>query len=217
MHEAANIDVPTKPLWRGVIHQVFFFVALAAGVALVAAAPGRARWAAAVYAASLVALLGVSALYHRRNWRPRPRVWMRRLDHSAIFVLIAGTYTPLCAATADRVALALWLVWGCAALGALKSMLWPYAPKWLVASLCVAMGWGGVVLTPALAARTGASGVSLMAAGGLLYSVGALVYALRRPNPFPGVFGYHEVFHALVVAAAACHFVLVALLLATLR
>jgi hemolysin III len=215
VHSSADLLLPDKPRLRGVLHEIFFFVAVAAGVSLVLAAPaGRATWAAIVYAASLTALLGVSALYHRRSWRPRARVWMRRLDHSAIFVLIAGTYTPFCAAQPEGRALLLALVWGCAGLGVVKAMVWPFAPKWLSAALCLLMGWGGVALTPTVAARGGASGLALLLTGGLLYSAGAVIYALKRPNPVPGVFGYHEVFHALVVAAAFCHFVVVAIVVA---
>jgi hemolysin III len=217
MPSAAYLLAPDKPRLRGVLHEIFFFVAVAAGVSLVLAAPaGRATWAAGVYAASLAALLGVSALYHRRDWRPRPRAWMRRLDHSAIFALIAGTYTPFCAAQPEGRAFLLALVWGCAGLGVMKAMLWPFAPKWLSAGLCLLMGWGGVALTPTVAARGGAFGLALLLIGGLLYSVGAVIYALRRPNPVPGVFGYHEVFHALVVAAAICHFAVVAMVVAGL-
>jgi hemolysin III len=199
--------LPDKPRLRGVIHQWSFFVALAGGLVLVATAPTtRATWGALIYALSLATLLGVSATYHRVSWQPGPRLWMRRLDHSAIFVLIAGTYTPLCLALPDGGALALAMIWGLAALGTLKSVLWPLAPKALVAALCVAMGWGGVLLVPTIQARSGAWGLAAVLAGGVLYSVGAVIYAAKRPNPVPGVFGYHEVFHALVVAAAALHF-----------
>ena len=213
MHTTAELQRidRAKPRLRGVLHQIFFFVALAAALPLVQLAPaGAAPRAAAIYAASLCALLGVSALYHRRTWRSRSRVWMRRLDHAAIFVLIAGTYTPCCLALQGDRRLALWLVWAAAAAGALKAMLWPFSPKWVSAALCLLMGWGGVLIAPAVFRAAGAPGFALMAAGGLLYTVGALIYAAKRPNPIPGWFGYHEVFHALVVAAAVCHFALVA-------
>jgi len=198
---------PEKPLLRGVSHQIFFFVALIAGVLLVRwAPPGPATFAAIVYATSLALLLGVSATYHRVSWEPGPRLWMRRLDHSAIFVLIAGTYTPLCMAMPEGRELALALFWIAAALGTLKSMLWPRSPKWVIAALCVAMGWGGVTLMPIIEARAGFAGLAMVIAGGVLYSAGAVIYAMKRPNPFPRVFGYHEVFHALVVVAAGLHF-----------
>jgi hemolysin III len=197
-----------KPLLRGVSHQIAFFFALAAAGVLVSVARGpRATWAAAVYGASLVALLGTSALYHRVQWRPRPREWMRRLDHSAIFVLIAGTFTPLCLLLPGRrAAIALALSWGGAALGVAQSLFWVKAPKPIVAGLCVVLGWSVFPLLGSIRATSGTLGLELLLAGGVLYSMGALAYALRRPNPVPGVFGYHEVFHALVVLASVCHF-----------
>jgi hemolysin III len=196
-----------RPQLRGVSHQIFFFVAVIAGLLLVRSAPtARATWGAAIYAGSLALLLGVSATYHRVWWQPGPRAWMRRLDHASIFVLIAGTYTPLCLTLAERSGVALTLIWSVAALGALKSVLWPSAPRALVAALYVAMGWGGLYLTPTLLEHTGVAGLAMILVGGLFYSVGAVFYALKRPNPFPGVFGYHEIFHALVVLASMLHF-----------
>jgi hemolysin III len=197
-----------KPLLRGVSHQIAFFFALAAAGVLLSIARGpRATWGAATYGASLVALLGTSALYHRVQWRPRPREWMRRLDHSAIFVLIAGTFTPFCLLLpGSRAATALALTWGGAALGLAQSLFWVHAPKPIVALLCVVLGWSAIPLMGTIRAATGALGLGLLLAGGALYSLGALAYALRRPNPVPGVFGYHEVFHALVVLASVCHF-----------
>lgn len=211
MRAAATPELlSTKPRLRGVIHQWSALVAVVAGAILVAATPaGPARWATLVYALSLVGLLGVSATYHRVSWRAGPRRWMRRLDHSAIFVLIAGTFTPLSLASREHQTLALALIWGAALLGTIKSMLWPGAPKALTALLYIAMGWSGVLLAPAIAAAAGGIGLLLLVAGGVLYSVGALAYVLKRPNPVPGVFGYHEVFHALVVLAAALHFALI--------
>jgi hemolysin III len=210
MHAASQIAVPDKPLLRGVIHQVFFYVSVVAGVLLVqGASPGRSTLAAVVYATSLATLLGVSALYHRRRWAPRLRAWMRRLDHACIFLLIAGTLTPISLVLTQGRGLLLLLFWIAATAGVLKAMLWPYAPKWLNAGLCVAMGWAGVGIAPAVSAVAGSWALSGLFAGGVLYSVGAVIYALKRPNPAPGVFGYHEVFHALVVAAAACHYFVV--------
>lgn len=209
--EAAPEVLSTKPRLRGVIHQWSALGALIAGAFLVRATPaGPSRWAVLVYALSLLTLFSVSATYHRVSWRAGPRRWMRRLDHSAIFVLIAGTFTPLSLASVDQGQLALGLIWGAAAVGMIKSLLWPHAPKAFSALLYIAMGWSGVLLAPAIWAATGAVGLGLLVAGGVLYSIGALAYVLRRPNPVPGVFGYHEVFHALVVLAAALHFALVA-------
>jgi hemolysin III len=204
-----SIAIPDKPLLRGVLHQVFFFVALIAGGVLVAAAPGtQVKIACAVYDLSLSALLGVSALYHRPNWSPTARQRMRRLDHSAIFVLIAGTWTPLALTLPSHSArMMLTVAWTGAALGVGRALFWIHAPKWLVAVTAVAMGWVAVLYLPGIGAAAGTSVVAWVVLGGLFYSSGALIYALKRPNPWPKVFGYHEIFHALVVAAAAAHFV----------
>jgi len=202
----------TKPLLRGVSHEIAAGVSLAGLVALVLLAPGpRARVGALVYGASLVALFSVSALYHRPNWSPRARLWMRRLDHSAIFLLIAGTFTPLCLLLGDARAHAmLAVVWAGAGLGVLRALLWPKAPRALATALYLLLGWAAVPLVPAMYRQLGAGSLALLAAGGLLYSVGAVIYATRRPDPFPKVFGYHEIFHALVVAAAGLHFAVAA-------
>jgi hemolysin III len=202
-----------KPRLRGVIHQYAFFVALVLGAALVALAPdGRARVAAAIYAASVAGLLGTSALYHRRDWTVRARMWMRRLDHSMIFVLIAGTYTPFALlvlhGTLARAILI--VVWAGAVGGTILNLFWVRAPKAVTASVYIALGWVAVAAMPEMTREIGVLGVGLIALGGVLYTAGAVIYALRRPNPVPGVFGYHEVFHALVVAAAAAHFAAVA-------
>jgi hemolysin III len=205
---------PVKPRLRGVFHQWAFFVALVAGVVLVIAAPnGRATFAATVYAASVAAMFGASALYHRIDWRSlRARRWMRRLDHSMIFVLIAGTYTPfaLLVLNGGLARAVLIAVWGGALLGIALKMFWPDTPKWLTAAVYVTLGWVAVIAFPELAAKLGVTGMGLVAGGGVLYTVGAVVYALRRPDPAPAVFGYHEIFHVLVIAAAALQYVAVA-------
>jgi hemolysin III len=205
---ATTSPPPTKPLLRGVSHEIAAGVALAAWIALAVLAPGaRGRAAANVYGASLFTLFAVSALYHRPTWPPRARAFMRRLDHSAIFVLIAGTYTPFCLLLGGaRGAGLLAFVWTGAALGVLQSILWVHAPRAVVAALTVALGWVVVPVLPALRGLLGAPGVALLAGGGVLYTLGAVIYASRRPDPFPRVFGYHEVFHALVIVAAALHF-----------
>ncbi len=202
----------TKPLLRGVSHEIAAFAALAAWIALAAAAASpRGRAAANVYGGSLFALFLVSALYHRRNWPPRARAWMRRLDHSAIFLLVAGTYTPLCLLLPPSSGLPLLaLVWGGAALGIVQSVLWIHAPKPLVAAIYVALGWAVLPVLPTLRAVLGTPALALLGAGGAAYTLGAVIYAARRPDPFPRVFGYHEVFHALVIGAAACHLAVVA-------
>jgi hemolysin III len=204
-----------KPRLRGVSLQYAFFVSLACGVGLIlAASNGRARIAAAIYAAAVSALLGTSALYHRVTWRPGARRWMRRLDHSMIFVLIAGTYTPV-ALLALHGALAraiLIAVWAGAAAGVAFKLVWIDAPKWLFAAVYVALGWVSVAVFGELPAAIGWLGLAGLALGGLLYTLGAVVYATERPNPFPKVFGYHEVFHALVIAAAGLHYAVIAFL-----
>jgi hemolysin III len=204
----AEVPDVLKPRFRGVLHQYSFFVAIVLGAALVVAADGaRERVAAFVYAFGLAGLLGTSALYHRITWPPRARLWMRRLDHSMIFVLIASTVTPialLALANPLRTVL-LAVVWGGALAGVLMCLLWPTAPKWVSAVVYCAVGWSGVMAMPELAGYA-VGALVLLAIGGLLYTAGAVVYALGRPDPAPRVFGYHEVFHALVVAAAALHF-----------
>lgn len=206
--------LPVKPRLRGVSHQWAFFVALVAGTVLVVAAPaGRATFAAGVYAASVAAMFGASALYHRINWRSvSARRWMRRLDHSMIYVLIAGTYTPFALLVLDGgLARAILItVWSGAAIGIALKMLWPDTPKWLTAAVYVALGWVAIAAFPQLAGELGVLGMSLIAGGGVLYTAGAVVYALRRPDPAPAVFGYHEIFHVLVIAAAVLQYVAVA-------
>jgi hemolysin III len=203
-----------KPRLRGVSHQYAFFAAMAAGAALVVLARGaQARVAVAVYALSLCAMFGASALYHRIDWSPRPRAWLRRLDHSMIYVLVAGTYTPF-ALLVLAPALGwtiLGVAWAGALAGVVLSLVWIDKPRWLSAVLYVALGWVAVVVLPQLWARAGVMAAALLATGGVLYTLGAVVYARRRPDPAPRVFGYHEVFHVLVIAAAAAQFAAVAL------
>ena len=205
--------VAAKPRLRGVSHQYAFFVSLGCGVALIlAASEGRARLAASIYAAAVSALLGTSALYHRITWRPNARRWMRRLDHSMIFVLIAGTYTPvaLLALKGSLASAILIVLWAGALAGVVFKLLWIDAPKWLLAAIYVALGLVSAAVFGELPAAIGWLGVAGLASGGLLYVVGAIVYASGRPNPWPKVFGYHEVFHALVLAAAALQYAVIA-------
>jgi len=205
--------LPLKPRMRGVLHEYSFFVSLPLGVALIlAASDGRSRIAAAIYACAVSGLLGTSALYHRHNWGPKARRWMRRLDHSMIFVLIAGTYTPvaLLALKGSLSSTILIVVWAGALGGVVFKLLWIDAPKWLLALVYVAFGFVSLVIVGKLPAAIGWLGVAGLAAGGLLYTLGAVVYASQRPNPSPRVFGYHEVFHVLVVVAAALHYAVIA-------
>jgi hemolysin III len=202
-----------RPRLRGVIHQWSFLVALAAGAVLVVLAPaGRATAACAVYAAALAGLLGTSALYHRVNWRPRARAWLRRLDHSMIFVLIAGTYTPFALLVLEGSLRVVVLagVWGGALAGIVFTLVWIGSPRWLTTATYMALGWFSLIAVPQIVDRAGVGALALLAAGGVAYTAGAVVYARRRPDPRPATFGYHEIFHVLVVVAAAAHFVAVA-------
>jgi hemolysin III len=207
-------EARVKPRLRGVFHQYAFFVSLASGTLLVLlTTTAKASLAAAIYAASVSALFGVSALYHRVTWTTPARRRMRRLDHSMIFLLIAGTYTPVGLLVLDGplATVVLAVVWGGALAGIALEIAWTGAPRWLGGTVYLALGWVAVVAMPQLFARLGMAGGLLIVAGGLLYSAGAAVYALRRPDPAPAVFGYHEVFHLLVIAAVAAHFLAISL------
>jgi hemolysin III len=198
---------------RGVLHQYAFFVSVVLGAVLVIVAQnGHARVAVSIYAFAVSGLLGTSALYHRVTWSTRARAWMRRLDHSMIFVLIAGTYTPfaLLVLHGSLAQAILIVVWAGALGGIVLNLVWTTAPRWLSAAVYIALGWVAVAAMPALSKEIGAAGVALLMGGGLLYTAGAIIYATRKPDPAPAVFGYHEIFHALVVAAAAAHFAVVA-------
>jgi hemolysin III len=205
-------QLPCKPRLRGVLHQWACATSVVLGVLVVVFADGgRERVAAAVYAASVTGLFGASALYHRVSWRPSVRRWMRRLDHSMIFVLIAGTYTPFALlAFDDGVGRTLLIaVWAGAAGGVALKLLWIDAPNWLGVLVYVGLGWVAVWTFPALAEALGIVPTVLVGLGGLLYTAGAVIYATRRPDPAPAVFGYHEVFHLLVVIAAALQYAVV--------
>jgi hemolysin III len=195
-----------KPRLRGVFHEVGFYAALGFGVALVATAEGgRARLAAAVFSASVIACFGASALYHRPTWTPRPRAWLARLDHAGVYLLIAGSYTPfglLVMSTAWAIPV-LTIVWSGAFAAILLKVFWVRSPKWLSATIGLALGWVAVAAISQLL-RLPLTGVLLVAAGGLLYTGGAVVYIRRRPDPIPSVFGYHELFHVLTLAATGC-------------
>jgi hemolysin III len=211
------MNVELRPRLRGVSHQYAFVISVVLGIALVLLADGaERRAAAAVFAAALATMFGISALYHRVTWQPQARRWMRRLDHAAIYLLIAGTYTPFALVALDGA----WrwtilpIVWSGALAAIALKLAWTEGPKWLSAGIGIGLGWVGVVALPQLWAHAGAVGVALLGLGGLLYTFGALVYARQRPDPVPEVFGYHEVFHALVIAAAACQYAAVAIFVA---
>ncbi|MEM9693338.1 MAG: hemolysin III family protein [Myxococcota bacterium] len=207
---------PDKPRWRGVSHQVAFFVFLVATSSLAwSVKTGAGRLAVAIYGASICLLLGVSAMYHRGRWSARAARFIQRIDHSAIFVLIAGSYSPLFILLSPRgeSGEALALVWVLAGLGVLKAVFWSTSPRWVTAVLAIGVGWGGVTHVAALAPAMGAVALVMIVAAGITYTVGGLIYATRRPDPLPTVFGYHEVFHACVVAAGAAHFLHVVFIL----
>jgi hemolysin III len=198
-----------RPRYRGVSHRIAFFLTVPLGVALgleVETPAGRA--AAIAFGASVATMFGASALYHTVDWPEARRRWMRRIDHAGIYALIAGSYTPVGLLVLDgnwRLVV-LGIVWIGAALAIALKFLWVDAPKWLSAVIGIGLGWVAVVVFPQILDRVGIAGSVLVLAGGLAYTAGALVYALRRPDPLPATFGYHEVFHALVIVAVACQY-----------
>jgi len=207
-----------KPTLRGVFHQIGAVVAVVCGASLALWAPTpRGALAAALYAMSLVVLFGVSATYHRVNWRtPEARARMRRADHASIFVLIAGTYTPIAIAVLPE-ALGrqmLLIVWIGAGIGVLQSLFWIHAPKAVAAVIAVALGWVVVAFWDEATAALTTREMTLIFIGGVAYTLGAVAYALKRPNPIPGVLGYHEVFHGLTIVAATLHFTAIAWMVA---
>ena len=204
-----------KPKFRGVSHEWAFFLSLGLGVSLLMLADTPEKsLAVGIYVASLCALFGTSALYHRVNWKTvKARMLMRRLDHSMIFLLIAGTVTPFALLTMDGTwsTAILVSVWTAAALGIVVELLWIHSPKWVSALMYVAVGWIGAVAFPQIVGTAGVWAGLLIATGGVLYTVGAVVYATGKPNPSPTYFGYHEVFHLFVIGAAALHFAAIAM------
>ena len=210
---AVGPEAAVKPLLRGVLHQGAFVASIiVAPLLLMSADASRARVAASIFAFSVAACFGASALYHRVTWTPPVRRWMRRLDHAGVYFLIAGTYTPvsLLVLRGDWGRVILVIIWAGALAAVVLKFVWTDAPTWVAAAVGLALGWVAVVALPQLVERLQVSALTLLIAGGLLYSVGAIVYARRKPDPVPAVFGYHEVFHALTIAAAACQYVAIA-------
>ena len=202
-----------KPRLRGVSHEIFFFVSLVTGPLLgLQSRTTDERLCTSVYAFSVSAMLGTSALFHRRNWSPAGRRRMRRADHSMIFLCIAGTYTAVAglSLSAGWAVLILSLVWGGAAGGVALRLLWLDAPKWVVALPYVVVGWIAVVAMPELLHVMGGLGFALLLGGGICYTLGAVTYARKRPDPWPATFGFHEIFHLFVLVALALHYCLVA-------
>ncbi|MDL9980772.1 PAQR family membrane homeostasis protein TrhA [Microbacterium sp. ASV49] len=203
--DAAAADI--KPTWRGWIHAATFPVAIAAGIVLICLADGTpAKWASAVFMATSLLLFGNSALYHRFNWSPRTKTILKRIDHANILLLIAGTYTPVAvlALPPREGAILLILVWTGALLGILFRVFWIHAPRWLYVALYLALGWAAVMYIVDLF-HANAAMMVLIAVGGILYTLGAVAYALKKPNPWPGTFGFHEIFHVCTVLAFLCH------------
>jgi len=211
--ETATTDSRSRPLLRGVLHQAALVVAVAAGVVFVVETDGGRRTvAAAVFAASAATMLAVSAIYHRVTWTPLARLRMRRADHAGIYLLIAGTYTPvgLLALHGVLQKVVLGVVWTGAAAAIVLKLAWVHAPKWLSAVIAIGLGWVGVAAIPQLVRADGVTPVVLIAAGGLAYTAGGIVYARRRPDPFPAVFGYHELFHALTLVGLGLQYAAIA-------
>jgi len=213
-HAMLQRPATTRPRARGWIHFYSAIVGAGLGILLVVMAAvssgAVAAMSCAIYAVTMVGLFSVSATYHRHTWTsPRTRTWMKRADHSMIFVFIAGTYTPLAvlAVRGTEGAAMLFIVWIGAAGGVALKMLAPHSPRWLGVPFYVALGWVAIFAMPALLHNGGVAVVVLVIAGGLLYTVGAVFYAIRKPNPWPGTFGYHEAFHVTVTLAALCHYV----------
>jgi hemolysin III len=211
-HLAAAV-AELKPRLRGWLHAYAAVISIVSGATLVAVAAAthgsRAGTTTAVYAATVTLLFGTSALYHRLNWGPRAHALMRRLDHSMIFVFIAGTYTPIATLTLDRddAIVVLTVVWTGALIGVLLQTAWPTAPRWLSVPCYIALGWVAVFVMPQVLHSAGVAALTLIVLGGAIYTVGGIVYGLKRPNPIPGVFGFHEVFHLCTLVAAICHYV----------
>jgi len=208
LEEAAfDAQVEIKPTWRGWLHAGTFPVAVAAGIVLIALAQGApAKWASAVFMATSMLLFGASAVYHRFNWGPKAKAVLKRIDHANIFLLIAGTYTPIAvlALPPEKGILLLSLVWTGALIGILFRVFWIGAPRWLYVALYLVLGWAAVMYMVDLF-QANAAMMTLVIVGGVLYTLGAVVYAMKRPNPWPGHFGFHEIFHVCTVLAFLCH------------
>jgi hemolysin III len=200
-----------KPRLRGRLHQFAFFVAIVCGAVLCSLAATRPGWSpflsCLIYSLTVCGLFGVSAAYHRRIWSERGFQIMKRLDHSMIFIFIAGTYTPFCVLLLEgtKQVVFLSLIWGGALGGVALKSFWPHLPRWAGAPLYVALGWAAVAILPDILHNGGVTALVLLIVGGVIYTVGAIFYALRKPNPWPTVFGHHEFFHACTLVAAICH------------
>ena len=207
---------PAPPKLRGMLHLISAPIAAAVGVVLLfVAETSKARTGVAIYAATLAGLFTMSAIYHRGRWQPTAKQWLQHIDHSMIFLLIAGTYTPFCllVLAGSTSIIVLSLVWGGAIAGVVTRLIWHRAPRALFVPIYLIMGWTAIAVAPSLAANASIAVNVLLVAGGIFYTAGAIIYATKRPNPFPTVFGFHEVFHALTIAAAICHAAAITLVL----
>lgn len=211
----SDYDAPdTRPKLRGWLHLGAFLGSLATGAVIIPLAwstSASAGLAVTIYCITVSAMFGVSSAYHRRTWTPRGWKMMKRLDHSTIFLFIAGSYTPFSVLALDGAFrwVILGIVWGGALAGITLKLAWPTAPRWVGVPIYLALGWVAVLFFGSIVTELGVTVLVLLAAGGLLYSLGAVAYATSRPNPIPGVFGYHEVFHACTIVAAICHYIAV--------
>jgi hemolysin III len=208
-----NLGRDPRPVYRGVSHRIAFWVALAAGAVLVACAHGTlARATTAIYATLLAAMFGVSATLHRADWNLRTYNWLRRADHATIFLCIAGTYTPfsLLGLGGDAGSKLLILAWSACGLGVIRALAWPHAPRAVTSACFVVAGWVAFAYLPELHAAFDAITFRFVLGGGVLFTIGALIYLVRWPDPSPSHFGYHEVFHLVIIVACACHFAAVA-------
>lgn len=211
---AAQALQHAKPKLRGWFHAGTFPLALAAGIVLIALAPTTGTAAACtIFAVSSWLLFGVSGVYHRGNWGPRTQLVLRRLDHTNIFLIIAGTYTPISVVLLPRhsAGVLLTLVWTGALLGIGMRVFWLGAPRWVYVPCYLALGWAAIFYMPQLVRHGGWAVAGLIIAGGLLYSIGAVVYALKKPNPSPKWFGFHEIFHVFTIAAFVCHYIAISI------
>ncbi|HWH26609.1 MAG TPA: hemolysin III family protein [Pseudolysinimonas sp.] len=207
LDDAIELAAERKPSWRGWIHAGTFPLAIAAGIVLIVLADGAAAKASsAIFMATSLLLFGISAIYHRFNWKPSTKAVFRRLDHSNIFLLIAGTYTPLAVNALEfpKNVIMLSVIWGGATIGILSRIFWLKAPRWSYVVLYIALGWAAVIYMADLFSANPATMI-LVIIGGVSYTVGALFYAFKRPNPIPGTFGFHEMFHSCTVIAFMCH------------
>jgi len=207
LSEITNREADVKPTWRGWIHTGVLPLAVAGGVVLVVLADGlTAKVAAAIFFSSSILLFGTSAIYHRFNWKPKAKKALKRFDHANIFVLIAGSYTPitLLALPQEKGLLLIVAIWTTALLGIGFRVFWLGAPRWLYVIIYIVMGWAAVVYLPDFI-NVNLAMMVLILVGGLMYTLGAVFYALKRPNPFPGHFGFHEIFHSFTVLAFLCH------------